>query len=103
MLPELLAYPVLLAAMIGVLRVGRGEKSRVFEWVRLLTLATLVGMIVAIQVKLIVAGLVDSPFTLAAGSVSIAGVVLLVGLHVFERQGGSEALLASSTNRPSAR
>lgn len=97
MLPEILAYPVLLAAIIGVLRVGRHETSRVFEWVRLMTLAALVGMIVAIQVQLIVAGLVDSPFTLAAGSISIAGVVCLVGLHIFERQSRSTPLLTTAS------
>lgn len=94
MLPEVLAYPVLLAATVGVLHVGRGETSRVFEGIRLLTLATLVGLIVAIQVRMVVTGLVAAPFTLAMGGASIAGVVFLVGLHVFERERAGASLLA---------
>jgi hypothetical protein len=79
-----LAYPVVLAAMYGVFRVGRQERWGSFEWLRLGTLAILLGLLVAVQVKLVMLGVVREPFTVAAGAVSVVGMGFLVGLYLWE-------------------
>ena len=78
-----LAYPVLLAAMYGVYRVGREERWGIFEWMRLATLALLMGLVVAIQVKLAMLGFVRDPLTIAASLLSIAGMATLIGLYIW--------------------
>ena len=80
-----LAYPILLGAMYGVFRVGRDERWGIFEWLRLATLALLMGLVVAIQVKLAMLGFVRDPLTIAASLLSIAGVATLLGLYIWQQ------------------
>ena len=84
--PEAFAYPLLLVAIYGVFRVGRarGPRLGVFEWTRLATLAALLGLVAAIQVRFAASGLLLSPVAMAAAVLSIAGVFGLVGLHALE-------------------
>lgn len=81
----MLAYPVLLGAMYGVFRVGRDERWGIFEWLRLSTLALLMGLVIAIQVKLAMLGFVSDPLTIAAALLSIAGVATLLGLYIWQQ------------------
>lgn len=90
------AYPVLLATVYGVSRVGRHEPSVAFHWLRMGTMGALLGAILAIQVKLIVAGRVTEPVPLVAGSLSIAGVVTLVGLYIYDRSQLERARIATN-------
>ena len=78
-----LAYPVLLGAMYGVFRVGRDERWGVYEWLRLGALALLMGVVVAVQVHLAMAGYVRDPMTVASSLLSIAGVATLMGLYLW--------------------
>jgi len=80
-----MTYPVILGIMYGVFRVGRDERWGVFEWLRLGTLATLTGLIVSVQVKLIMLGLVTDPVTLGASLLSLIGMGALVGLYLWEK------------------
>lgn len=79
-----LAYPVLLAAMYGVFRVGRDERWGVYEWLRLGALACLMGLVVAVQVKFAMLGYVRDPLSIAASLLSIAGVAMLLGLYIWQ-------------------
>lgn len=79
----MLAYPVLIGAIYGVFRVGRDEQWGVFEWLRLAALAVLMGLVIAIQVKLAMLGLVSDPLTIAASLLSIGGVAALLGLYIW--------------------
>lgn len=84
--PEVWAYPLLLAATYGVYRVGRASVRpwRVgLEWARTVVLAVLLGLVVAVQVRMVSLGLVRSPASLWAVSLSIAAVGCLVGLNVY--------------------
>lgn len=89
-----LAFPLLLGAIYGVFRVGRHERSRVFEWARLVALAAMLGFLVTIEVRLIELGAIRSPVTLAAASVCVAGVFCLAGLHLYERREAARASAA---------
>ena len=80
-----LAYPVLLAAMYGVVRVGREVRWGIFEWIRLGALAVLMGLVVAVQVKFAMLGFIRDPLTIAAALLSIAGVAALVALYLWQR------------------
>lgn len=80
-----LAYPVLVGAIYGVFRVGRDERWGVFEWLRLGALALLMGLVVAVQVKLAMLGLVRDPLTIAAALLSIGGVGTLMGLYIWQQ------------------
>lgn len=80
-----LAYPVVLASMYGVSRLGRGEAWGAFEYMRLGALAALFGFVVAVQVKLAMLGLVATPFALFSAFVSLGGAGFLIGLYLWER------------------
>ena len=83
--PEAFAYPLLLAAVYGVYRVGRARPtSRAFEWVRLVTLAALLGLVATLQVRFAASGQLASPLALASGVLSIAAVFGLLGLHALD-------------------
>lgn len=96
--PEAFAYPLLLGAIYGVFRVGRARvmaRAGAFEWARLAALAILLGLVAAIQVRLAATGQLLSPYSLAAGVLSIAAVVGLLGLHVLDvKDAWSRARLA---------
>ena len=79
-----LAYPVILAAMYGVFRVGRGERWGLFEWMRLGALAALSGFVVSIQVKLAMIGAMTSPLAAASALLSLGGMGSLLGLYIWE-------------------
>lgn len=81
------AYPVLLAAMVGLFRVGRSAPWGSFEWLRLGAIAVLLGLLVAVQVKLVMLGVARGPVTLLAGVLSLLGVAGLVALYLWERWG----------------
>ena len=84
---ELLAYPTLLGAIYGAYRVGRAKgrgRDERFEFVRLLVLASLLGTLVAIQVRLAMVGLITSAWGITAGALGIAGTFALVGLQIVE-------------------
>ena len=84
---EVLAYPALLGAIYGAFRVGRKRPISFddrFEWLRACSLALLLGVLVVVQVRLVLAGRLTSTIGLAAGSLGIAAGVSLVGLTVFE-------------------
>ena len=80
----MLAYPVILAAMYGVCRLGRQERWGAFEWLRLGTLGLMMGLLVAVQVKLVMLGVVRDPWTMMSAVVSVAGMGCLVGLYLWE-------------------
>lgn len=85
--PQAFAYPLLLAAIYGVYRVGRARglfRLGLFEWTRLVTLAILLGVVAMLQVRFAASGLLLSPFALAAGVLSIAAVFGLFGLHALD-------------------
>lgn len=77
------AYPVLIAVMIAVVYVGRGERWGAFEWMRLGALGILMGLVVAVQVSFAMLGFVQSPLTIAAGLVSLAGAATVVGAYLW--------------------
>lgn len=84
---QALAYPLLLAAVYGLYRVGRGQSLRspgAFEVVRIVVLVTALVLVAALQVRFVSAGQLSSPVALGAGVLSLAAVAGLVGLHVFE-------------------
>jgi hypothetical protein len=84
---ELAAYPALLAAMYGAYRVGRKHSigsDDAFEAARVVVLALLLGVLVAVQVDLVLAGVVRSELGLVAGVIGIAGSLALVGLQLVE-------------------
>ena len=96
---EAFAYPVLLAAIYGVFRVGRAQgvaRAGAFEWARLVTLALLLGLVAALQVRFAASGLLLSPLALGAGVVSLAAVVGLLGLHVLDVAEGWRARRAEA-------
>jgi hypothetical protein len=85
--PGLVAYPALLAAIYGAFRVGRRRPlppEGSFEWVRACSLAVLLGVLLAVQVRLIATGVVKTTPGIMAGSLGIAATVALVGLNIFE-------------------
>lgn len=77
------AYPVLMLAMIAVARVGRREVWGTFEWMRLGALSALLGAATAIQVKLVMLGLLHTPVAFAMGFLSLVGVGALCGLYLW--------------------
>lgn len=84
---QLLAYPLLLMAIYGIYRVGKGRGARAnvrFEWMRLGALATMLGLVMALQVRFVAAGYVTSPFGILGATLSIAGVFGLVGVNLLE-------------------
>ena len=97
-----LAYPVVLATMYGVYRVGRQERWGPFEWLRLGTLGILLGLVIAVQVKLVMLGVVREPFTLAAAIVSVFGMGLLVGLYIWDMWAKRPRALRIVAIRPSS-
>lgn len=88
-------YPVVLAAMIGVFRIGRSERWGSLEWMRLGALSLLFGLVVAVQVKLAFLGLLWAPLPLVSALVSLVGVGLLVGLYLWERWQERRATLSA--------
>lgn len=80
-----LAYPVVLATMVGVSRLGRDERWGRFEWLRFATLAMLFGLIVSVQVTMVMLGVVTSAIALTAALVSVAGAAFLLGLYLWDR------------------
>jgi hypothetical protein len=80
-----LAYPVVLAAMYGVARIGRHEMWESIEWLRLGALAILFGLVVAVQVKMVMLGVAAQPVPLFAGAVSLVGTAFIIGLYIWER------------------
>lgn len=85
--PQAFAYPLLLAATYGIYRVGRARglfHLGLFEWARLATLAVILGLVAALQVRFAASGLLISPFALVAGVLSIAAVFGLLGLHALD-------------------
>lgn len=83
---QVLAYPLLLAATYGIYRVGRarGGGREPLERARLVALAVVAGMVLAVQVRLAVSGQVQSAAALWAASLSIAAVIGLVGLNILD-------------------
>lgn len=82
---EAFAYPLLLGATVAIYRVGRARgtpPAGAFEWTRLATLAALLGLVMALQVRFAASGQMLSPLALAGATLSIAALVGLVGLHV---------------------
>lgn len=101
-----LAYPVILATMYGVYRIGRQQTWGGFEYMRLGTLAILLGLLIAVQVKLVMLGLVRGPFTLASALVSVFGMGLLVGLYIWDtwaKQRRALRIVAVRTSNAGAR
>ena len=88
MLPAVaLAYPLLLAAVYGLYRVGRAKgrpRTGLFEHVRLVTLAGSLGLVAALQVRFAATGRLETPLALLAGVLSIAAVFGLLGIHALE-------------------
>lgn len=78
----LLAYPFILGTMIALGRLGRDEAWGVFEWLRLGALAMLLGAAVAVQVRFLSLGMLDSTAALAAALVSLVGMCLWCGLYL---------------------
>ena len=95
--PQLLAYPLLLAAIYAIYRVGKrggAGTSRPFEWARLAVLAVMLGLVMALQVRFVEAGFVRTPLAMLGAILSIAGVFGLVGvnlLDVLDRKPAAEA------------
>lgn len=93
-----LAYPVLLVTFYGAYRIGkrRDVTTRAgFEWVRACVLAIMLGVLVGIQARLILAGVVQSTVGLYSGILTIAAAVALLGLHIvefYERRGETGTL-----------
>lgn len=85
-LPQLVAYPLLLVAIYAIYRVGRNgrKKSERFEWARLAALATLLGIVMALQVRFVASGYVRSPIAMIGATLSIAGVFGLVGVNLLD-------------------
>lgn len=81
----MLAYPVVMAAMYGVAKVGRRQHWEALEWLRMGALATLMGMIIAVQVKLVMLGLAREPVPLLSSVTSLLGMGAMVGLYMWER------------------
>ncbi|HEX2021724.1 MAG TPA: hypothetical protein VHH36_03375 [Candidatus Thermoplasmatota archaeon] len=81
---EAVAYPALLVAIYQIHRVGRRRAGERFEWTRVATLAILLGVVMALQVRFAAAGVLDSPLGLATGAMSIAGVFGLVGMNLLD-------------------
>lgn len=79
-----LAYPVIMAAMIAVARIGRKEAWGELEWLRLGALAGLLGAATAVQVKLAMLGAMHSPVGFVAGFVSLAGMCAWCGLYLWQ-------------------
>lgn len=90
MLPseQVVAYPLLLAMIYGVYRVGRGSAglrtSERFEWLRLATLAAMLGLVIALQTRFVAAGYIQTPFGMMGAVSSIAGVFGLVGINLLD-------------------
>lgn len=80
-----MAYPVVLATMYGVARLGRDERWGSLEWLRFGALALLFGLIVSVQVTLVMIGLVASWFAIVAAAISVAGSAFLLGLYLWDR------------------
>lgn len=87
------AFPLLLAATYGIYRVGRGRHgdAEPLARVRLVLLAILAGIVVAIQVRLAVSGHVQSALALWVAALSIAAVIGLVGLNILDMMEAREA------------
>lgn len=83
--PGALAYPVVLMSMYGVARVGRAQRWEALEWLRMGALATLFGMVIAVQVKLVALGLAARPIAMLSLVLSFAGMTVLLGLYLHER------------------
>lgn len=82
---QLVAYPILLAAIYGVFRVGRAEgrfRQEAFEWVRVAVLGAFLGVVCALQVRLATGGWYAEPIALFGGAMAIAAVFGLIGLNV---------------------
>ena len=80
-----MAYPIVLGTMYAVVRLGRDERWGSFEWLRFGTLAVLFGLVVAVQVKFVMLGIVSDAVTIAAAVVSVAGAAFLLGLYLWDR------------------
>lgn len=94
--PEAFVYPLLLAATVAIYRVGRppGERrTGLFEWTRLVTLAILLGVVTALQVRFAASGMLLTPLAIFGAALSIAAVLGLLGLHVI-------AVMDASRGRP---
>lgn len=103
-LPQLLAYPLLLAAIYAIYRVGKDARRRSerFEWARLTALASLLGLVTALQVRFIAAGYVDSPFAMLGAILSIAGVFGLVGVNMLDAMDARRARKERQTDATTA-
>ncbi|HVM45015.1 MAG TPA: hypothetical protein VM582_03680 [Candidatus Thermoplasmatota archaeon] len=81
----MLAYPVLLAVMYVLVRMGRNERWGAYEWLRLGALAALMGLIIAVQVAFALAGYVRRPINVASAVVSVGGAATLMGIYLWGR------------------
>lgn len=81
----MLAYVVVTGAMVALTKVGRKERWEALEWLRMGALSTLMGMIIAVQVKFVMLGFAREPVPLIAALTSLTGMACLVGLYVWER------------------
>lgn len=87
-LPQLVAYPLLLVSIFVMYRVGKRGRRRVpserFEWFRLAVLAVMLGLVIALQVRFVAAGYVQTPIAMLGATMSIAGVFGLVGVNLLD-------------------
>lgn len=84
--PDLVAYPLLLGSIYAIYRVGRarGVRPEGLEWARVVALAVLLGVVVALHVRYVGSGHLDSPLGLVGATLSIAAVFGLVGLNLID-------------------
>lgn len=88
---EVAAYPALLTAIWAVYRTGRGGATlnvSWFEWVRLATLSIFFGLILALQARFALVGLVASPITVAGAALAVAAVFGMLGIQLVEMVDG---------------
>lgn len=82
MVSEALAYPVLLLAVYGASRAGAAFRGRALAWAWALLTAVLVGVVIAVHVRLAVAGLIRTPFQVTITSLGLGAIFVAVGIHV---------------------
>lgn len=83
--PEVLAYPAVMMSMYAVAHIGRKQRWEALEWVRMGALATLFGMVIAVQVKRVSLGVITHPIGLLSVVVGLGGMTVLLALYIKER------------------
>lgn len=85
--PALLTYPLLLAAVYGAFRVGRREgmlRRSWIEWLRLAVLSIFLVVVVLLQIRFAVLGLLSTSWSVFVGVSSLAAMLGMVGVQGFE-------------------